>query len=144
MALLRVATEDSPSMLVMETPEASLDAIFMARAGSLLREYGRDNAENVLLVSSNLTGESMIPELLGVGQPGGEDLEGRLRRVVNLLERARPTKALQNNRIEYRRQFAKAVGQEDPVVTAHDGDATFIGEFFSSDPSEDGNSGAAM
>lgn len=148
MALLRVATEDSPSMLVMETPEASLDAIFMARAGSLLREYGGDNAENVLLVSSNLTGESMIPELLGVGQPDEENYAARMKRVVNLLERARPTKALQGNRAEYEREFAKAVGPKDVPATAADDDGD-DGEVFSSSlfprgSSSDGSSGAAM
>lgn len=110
MALLRAACRGEPSMLVVETPEASLDAIFMKRAGDLLREYGRSDPRNILIVSSNLTSASMIPALLDVGEGGAEGLEDRMRRVIDLLRRARPTKALTKNRDDYEKAFRIAVG----------------------------------
>lgn len=112
MALLRAACRGEPSMLVVETPEASLDAVFMRRAGELLREYGRTDERNVLVVSSNLTSASMIPALLGVGEEGAEDLDARMRRVIDLLRRARPTKALNRNRDDYEEAFRIAVGDD--------------------------------
>jgi len=110
-------------MLAVETPEASLDAVFMSRAGRLLREFGSANPGNILVVSCNLTGESMIPRLLGVGLEGGEDLDARMRRVINLLRLARPTKALLSNGEEYEAAFRKAVGIPDAAPASGPDDA---------------------
>ena len=116
MALVRAACPASPSMLVVETPEASLDAVFMRRAGDLLRQFGTNDRRNVLVVSSNLTTAGMIPALLGVGEPGGEELDTRKKRVINLLERARLTRSLAANREAYEQAYSDAIGE--PVVQA--------------------------
>jgi predicted nucleic acid-binding Zn-ribbon protein len=123
MALLKAASDATPAMLAVETPEASLDAVFMSRAGRLLREFGSANPGNILVVSCNLTGESMIPRLLGVGLEGGEDLDARMRRVINLLRLARPTKALLSNGEEYEAAFRKAVGIPDAAPASGPDDA---------------------
>lgn len=108
MALLRVASEGSASMLAVETPEASLDAFFVEKAGALLRAYASAHKDNVLLVTSNLTREHMIAQLLGT--PDAEDLETRKRRTLNLLKIARPTKAYRENHVFYDARYADAVG----------------------------------
>lgn len=110
MALLRVATEGSASMLAVETPEASLDAFFVEKAGMLLRSYAQSNPANVLLVTSNLTREEMIAQLLGT-KDNAEDLDTRKRRTLNLLEKARPTKAYRENSDFYDERYAEAVGE---------------------------------
>lgn len=116
MALLRVASNGSASMLAVETPEASLDAFFVEKAGALLRTYASANPGNVLLVTSNLTREHMIAKLLGTPDaespvtPEGEDLETRKRRTLNLLKIARPTKAYRENQGFYDKRYDEAVG----------------------------------
>jgi hypothetical protein len=120
MALLRVASAGRASMLAVETPEASLDAFFVGKAGKLLRSYAQANADNVLLVTSNLTREEMIAQLLGTKEEA-EDLDTRKRRTLNLLEKARPTKAYRENSEFYDRRFADAVGEpEDPESERED------------------------
>ncbi|MDJ0277959.1 hypothetical protein QLH51_14245 [Sphingomonas sp. 2R-10] len=114
MALLRVASEGSASMLAVETPEASLDAFFVEKAGALLRTYAAAHPENILLVTSNLTREHMIAQLLGT--PDAEDLETRKRRTLNLLEIARPTKAYRENHAFYDKRYDEAVGEESASV----------------------------
>jgi len=110
MALLRVASEGCASMLAVETPEASLDAFFVERAGALLRNYAAAHPDNVLLVTSNLTREHMIAQLLGT--PDVEDLDTRRRRTLNLLKIARPTKAYRENHTFYDLRYDEAIGKE--------------------------------
>ncbi len=110
MALLRVASEGRASMLAVETPEASLDAFFVGKAGKLLRSYAQADPDNVLLVTSNLTREEMIAQLLGTKE-GAEDLDTRKRRTLNLLAKARPTKAYRQNSDFYDRRYDEAVGE---------------------------------
>ena len=95
-------------MLAVETPEASLDAFFVSKAGSLLREFAGASAENVLLITSNLTREDMIAELLGTTS-SMEDPETRRKRTLNLLENARPTKAYKQNQQFYDDQYERSV-----------------------------------
>jgi hypothetical protein len=109
MALLSVASEGRASMLAVETPEASLDAFFVEKAGSLLRDYASTNSDNVLLVTSNLTREEMIAQLLG-SRENAEDLDTRRRRTLNLLKFARPTKAYRLNSKFYDDKYDEAVG----------------------------------
>jgi hypothetical protein len=109
MALLRVASDGRASMLAVETPEASLDAFFVEKAGALLRSYATTDPDNVLLVTSNLTREHMIAQLLGT--PHAEDLNTRKSRTLNLLNVARPTKAYRENSAFYDSRYDDAVGE---------------------------------
>lgn len=53
-------------MIVMETPEASLDSLFMHNAGRLFREFSYAQGQrNVFIASTNLNKSEMIPTLLG-------------------------------------------------------------------------------
>jgi len=117
MALLHVASEGQPSMLAVETPEASLDAFFVQKAGDLLRNYASTDPGNVLLVSSNLTREQMIAQLLGTPS-GAEDLQTRKRRTLNLLKKARSTRAYRENTEFYDDLYDRAVGEPVPASPA--------------------------
>ncbi|WP_363303688.1 hypothetical protein [uncultured Sphingomonas sp.] len=114
MALLRVASERRPSMLVVETPEASLDAFFVGKAGALLRDYASADPDNVLLASSNLTREEMIAQLLGTTE-NLETTEIRRARALNLLNVARETKAYRLNKKFYDDRFEDAVAGSPPA-----------------------------
>ena len=101
MALLDMISRDGSAMLVMETPEASLDSFFVRRAGILMRQFATANAEpqRKLIVTSNLNGTEMIPALLGLVDEDGTrrklaaDDKSRL---VNLLEITPSAKVMKN------------------------------------------------
>ncbi len=110
MALMRAATrEDEGAMLVLETPESSLDSLFVYRAGALLRQFAEEGGElgNMLIASSNLNDANMIPALLGIDSDPAlaKDVPGR---VINLLDLAAPNAAMLTQGDAYRRQFQKA------------------------------------
>lgn len=114
MALIAAAaSENSRAMLVIETPEASLDAYFVDQAGELLRQFGSgdDPEGNVVIVSSNLARQNMIGALLGFSGndesvwPDSEDVEKHL---INMLEEASPNAALRNKRALYEQALTEA------------------------------------
>ncbi len=110
MALMRTATrEDEGAMLVLETPEASLDSLFVYRAGALLRQFAEEGGDlgNVLIASSNLNDANMIPALLGIDSDANRVAEVPSR-VINLLELAAPNAAMLTQGDAYRRQFRNA------------------------------------
>lgn len=113
MALLRVASGKNPSMLVIETPEASLDVVFVAQAGALLRRYAAEHPGNLLLVSTNLNREGMIGAILGLGEISAASMrrEDKERRILNLLKVARPNQALEDHRPEYEQEYEQAIGE---------------------------------
>lgn len=113
MAVLRayaVATKTAASaMVVVETPEASLDSVFVGNAGRMLRSWctPTDLGRNSVIASSNLNRENMISSLLGLRledapHPSKEEIE---RRVINLLEVAAENAALRENREHYEAEF---------------------------------------
>jgi len=68
-ALIRTASEGQGAMLVLETPEASLDSLFIYRAGDLLRDFATEGGPQgtVLLASSNLNDARACSQLPGFG-----------------------------------------------------------------------------
>ncbi|WDE08330.1 hypothetical protein SG34_021195 [Thalassomonas viridans] len=130
---------NSPAMVVMETPEASLDSIFMHEISHLFRTFGEQNdGKNVFLASTNLNQSAMISSLLGIanepvplsqtrkdriqGQPGKElkgnkhipklPQEDRDSHIINLLKLAAPNAALINHAEYYDTLFNNAVFPE--------------------------------
>jgi DNA repair exonuclease SbcCD ATPase subunit len=112
MAVLEIASPDAPSMLILETPEASLDSVFVPRAADLLRRFAArddDASDTRLIASSNVNREQMIPALFGAypdqrfhGQvvdepeqpsPPKVPIEERAAHVLDLLTIAAPTRA---------------------------------------------------
>lgn len=108
MALIAAATsENARSMLVIETPEASLDTYFVMQAGHMLRDFaaGDSTDGNVVIVSSNLASQNMIPALLGlddtVPEEAWPDASQVKARVIDLLAEGAPNAALRDRRRFY-------------------------------------------
>lgn len=102
LALVEVAAANGPATLIFDAPEASLDALFMRRAGAFLARFASHHVNNRLIVTSNLTNADMIPALFGayVAKSGDPDpltipREQRSSRVIDLLKIAAPTSAVQ-------------------------------------------------
>jgi predicted nucleic acid-binding Zn-ribbon protein len=113
MALFDAVREDGErAMLVIETPEASLDAVFVDQAGKLLRRFALqdNNARNVVIATINLNRENMLRSLLGLDEPG--DAKGKReapKRVINLLTEAVPNAAMRKYRAKYEQSFNDAM-----------------------------------
>lgn len=131
MSLIAEITTRSAAMMVVETPEASLDSVFVPRAGTMIRQFLEvvQNSSNFLIASTNLNREAMIPALFGV-VPEAEAVQlardrnraafearvasavpasERLTRMVNLLEIAAKNAALTKYEGEYQDEFQRAV-----------------------------------
>jgi hypothetical protein len=137
LALVATVTEGkADSMLVLETPESSLDSLFVHKAGEAFRQYAEDpKRNNLLIASTNLNNEEMLGALLGTLKPPKMDKTSssipqlgrrrgqgqvvvpavpraeRLGRIINLLELAAPNAALRQYRAYYKRLFNSAVGR---------------------------------
>lgn len=128
MSILATAASDDAVSLIMETPEASLDAVFIPRAGDLLNRFARSATKNpsTLITSSNLNGSEMIAALLGLlstsksrdknvdsalmPPPEMMPVKERFNRVLNLLEFAAENAALHKFKPEYRSRLIEAIG----------------------------------
>lgn len=136
MALLELAAPDAPTMLILETPEASLDSVFVPRAADLLRRFASrpgNAAATKLIASSNVNREQMIPALFGAypdqrfyGQvtdeapqdtPAAIPMEERSAHVLDLLTIAAPTRALDRFRQAYEDERDHAIYPERYVGT---------------------------
>ena len=100
LSLLRVAAPEGDATFVMETPEASLDAVAMTRVGSALLRFP-ESSDSRVIVTSNLSNAGLVRTLLK--GPAGEEwsAETRSRRILNLLRVAAPNRALVERRSEY-------------------------------------------
>lgn len=101
MALIEVAGQGGPGSLVIDAPESSLDAVFVERAADVLTRFGRPDAENRLIIASNIIDGRLLPDLIRRGIPEGED-DARL---VNLIDLAVPTAAVRREREAYMREW---------------------------------------
>ena len=95
------------STLVVETPEASLDAISMERVGETLAEFASEDG-NRLLVTTNLTNVGIVSALFGSPASRG-DISTKLDRVLNLMLLAAPTLALTQDSGRYDKLLEDAV-----------------------------------
>ena len=96
---------------LMETPEASLDALAMERVGRTLADFAAKG--NRLVVTSNLTNVGVVSALFGDSLPR-QNLEERLARVLDLMRLAAPNQALLQSRERYRRLLVAALSAEAP------------------------------
>ncbi|RLL51729.1 hypothetical protein D8Y20_08560 [Mariprofundus sp. EBB-1] len=130
MALIKTVSTHSAAMMILETPEASLDSIFIGKAGMLLNGFADDGkgSGNRLIVSTNLNKEDMIPALFGV--PPEDEVkrwhesspsspfpmarsviprDERERRVINLIIEARESASIQQYRADYEYRYKEEV-----------------------------------
>jgi hypothetical protein len=99
MALCEAASVDGAMSMVVETPEASLDAIFMVRAAEMFRKFA--TGPRSVIVTSNLTSSVMIPALMGDRTSDVIEIDSRRERVLNLLKLAAPNAALRRHGKQY-------------------------------------------
>jgi hypothetical protein len=130
-------------MLVLETPEASLDSLFVTEAGALFRRFaaGGGALGNVFIASTNLNNEGMIPALFGAVKPPAREeapedadvlavdvqwepedepnpavpVPDRHRYLINLLDLAAPNSALRHHAAYYQEKLKEAVYKDVPV-----------------------------
>lgn len=100
MALMETAAGGGPSSLVIETPEASLDVIFMRKAGDLLRTFA--SGQRRVVITSNLTNTEMIPSLLGPIPRRTDAQEKRRQRLLDMMEISAPNAAVRHFGPQYR------------------------------------------
>jgi hypothetical protein len=99
-------------MLVIETPEASLDTIFVRKAGELLRRFAEKQSgrPNLIIASCNLNSAGMVRSLLGVNDLSAKEVKELVpKRLMNLLEIALPNAAVRDYGREYRRELKEAI-----------------------------------
>lgn len=85
LAVLDMVSDDGPLMLVIETPEASLDTWFMRRAAEMMGDFAAHGTSKnrCVIATSNLNGTPMIGHLLGRGGGTKKKQRGKL---INLME----------------------------------------------------------
>ena len=114
MAVLKTYTTSTKvtvgAMIVVETPESSLDSVFVNNAGKMLRNWCADPkpGANSVIATSNLNRENMIGALLGLNQ-GRRPKEAAIRKhIINLLEVAAENASVRQHRKEYESQFRES------------------------------------
>ncbi len=119
-----VKSERSRAMLIIETPEASLDAYFVDQAGALLRQFGETQTSgalgNVIVVSSNVNRQNMISALLGFTEarsrwPSKTEVR---KRVINMLHEAEGNAALRKRRSLYEEELERVTHGRIPAGEA--------------------------
>lgn len=98
------------AMIVVETPESSLDSVFVSNAGKMLRNWCADPTPgaNSVIATSNLNRENMIGALLGLNQGRRPPESAIKKRVINLLEVAAENASVRQHRKEYESQFRES------------------------------------
>lgn len=101
MAMLDLIAPSAGMAMVVETPEASLDAYFMRRAADLMRRFTQHAgvSSRRMVATSNLNGTTMIPALLGILREHDDEIV-RIRpadagHLVNLMEETARAKVLE-------------------------------------------------
>jgi hypothetical protein len=133
MALMEVSAHHGDAMLVLETPEANLDTVFITRAGQFFGRFARDGeGGNRLLASCNLNQTRMIPALFGVFSEDEKQViedpnvqpiapDDRDARVLDLLAFAKPNAAVRDFGDAYQRELDRAVHPERYTVAPREG-----------------------
>lgn len=101
MALIEVVGQHGCGSLVIDAPESSLDAVFVERAAEVLTRFGRPGSDNRLIIASNLVDGRLLPQLIRHGVPKAE----REDRLINLMDIAVPTAAVQRMRGTYEQEW---------------------------------------
>lgn len=104
MTLLDMVNDSGSIMLVIETPEASLDSWFMRRAADLMRRFAPENTDTSrkVIATSNVNGTQMIPALLGLIEDDGTITKLPVERenhLINLLDLTPPPAALDQQEV---------------------------------------------
>lgn len=113
MSLLSVATRQSPCTLILDTPEASLDAVFIPRAGHAFHSFANEGSEpRVVLAASNLNGTEMIQSMLAISATKPMNQHDRMR-VLNLLDVAARGRSFDAYSKEYEDALDRALAPQE-------------------------------
>lgn len=107
-SLINIAGSNSSGSIVMDTPEASLDAIFVKNAAKIFINFSNKN-HNKLLLTSNLVDSELLPRLIANLKVNDNYQNG----VVNLLEIASPSKAVLDNKEEYKNKYDEIIKKSE-------------------------------
>ena len=99
MALAKIATNSRVTSLIVDAPEASLDTVFANRAARVLGTFGKPDAGNRLVVTSNLVEGRLIAALIKRSTSAGHQAP----QIVDLFGIAAPTAAVNSFSAEYDR-----------------------------------------
>lgn len=104
MALLTVWSERKSKnvMMVVETPEGSVDTAYMIRVAEMLRSFATE--DNQLLVTTNINNSTFLPELLKKTKASE-----RRERILNMLDVGNPRPVQKRHRSEFDEVLNKAV-----------------------------------
>ncbi|MCS6051601.1 hypothetical protein LNN77_25850 [Klebsiella pneumoniae subsp. pneumoniae] len=99
-ALISTTGSNSSGTIIMDTPEASLDSIFVRNASNIFIKFANQN-NNKLLLASNLIDGELLPRLVSELRAKNKLNTG----LINLLDIAVPSKAVNDYAVEYRNKF---------------------------------------
>lgn len=99
-ALISTTGSNSSGTIIMDTPEASLDSIFVRNASNIFIKFANQN-NNKLLLASNLIDGELLPRLVSELRAKNKLSTG----LINLLDIAVPSKAVNDYADEYRNKF---------------------------------------
>ena len=99
MSLIEVIGGKRGGSFVFDGPEGSVDAVFGEHAGDLFANFANDTKRN-LIIACNVVEGALIPASIRHFNPKRK----KAARIVNLLNSARPTPALERLRVEYERK----------------------------------------
>lgn len=104
MALLTVWSDRKKKsvMMVVETPEGSVDTAYMIRVAEMLRSFAM--AENQLLVTTNINNSTFLPELMKKTKA-----KERRERILNMLDVGSPRPVQKKHRPEFDEVLERAV-----------------------------------
>jgi len=109
MALMEIATTDSIGSIVIDAPESSLDAVFSTRAAEVLARFAQPENRNRLIVTSNLSEGTLIPNLIRLTTSP----QDREHRIIDLFKIAEPTTATREMKSEYATALDTIINRAD-------------------------------
>jgi hypothetical protein len=109
MSLVQTATSDGFGSIVIDSPEASLDAVFEPRAADQLLRFASGEGRT-LVMTSNVTSGDFLPKILAA-----RSAQEPLAELVDLLTIARPTAAVRERRVDYRRALDDVVRRAEAM-----------------------------
>jgi hypothetical protein len=114
MAILSSSASHNGCSIIIETPEANLDAVFIPKAGQALNEFSRKNPQfpSTIIATSNLNGSEMIPALLGILEKtngSAEIINIVSKQTLNLLHFAAKSAALREFSTQYDLELQKSL-----------------------------------
>lgn len=115
-ALIKTTGCNGIGSIIMDTPEASLDAIFVKNAANIFINFANQHG-NKLVLTSNLIDGELLPRLVA----NLHDNEAQNSGIINLLEIATPSKAVNDYRDDYTSKYNNIIESSTRFITRNEG-----------------------